>query len=69
MAAPYSMDLRQRVLKAFEASGDADNVAATFGVGRAWVHHLAERQRETGSTASRQQTKFSSRVLAAKKSG
>ena len=39
--APYSMDLRQRVFNAFQASGDAEEVAATFGVSRAWVHRLA----------------------------
>ena len=64
MAAPFSMDLRERVLKAWDASGDADAVAATFGVSRAWVHRLAQRQRETGSIAPRKQTKFRSRVLA-----
>ena len=64
MAAPYSMDLRERVVKAWDASGDADDVAATFGVSRAWVHRLAQRQRETGSLAPRKQTKFRSRVLA-----
>lgn len=64
MAAPYSMDLRERVLKAWEVSGDADEVAATFAVSRAWVHRLAQRQRETGSIAPRQQTKFRARVLA-----
>jgi transposase len=64
MAAPYSMDLRTRVLKAWDASGDADDVAATFGVSRAWVHRLAQRQRETGSIAPRRQTKFRARVLA-----
>jgi transposase len=64
MAAPYSMDLRKRVLKAWNASGDADEVAATFGVSRAWVHRLAQRDRETGSIAPRKQTKFRSRVLA-----
>ena len=63
MAAPYSMDLRERVLKAWNASGDADEIATTFGVSRAWVHRLAQRQRETGSIAPRQQTKFRSRVL------
>ena len=63
MAAPYSMDLRKRVLKAWDASGDADDVAATFGVSRAWVHRLAQRQRETGSIAPRKQTKFRRRVL------
>ena len=62
--APYSMDLRERVAKAFEASGDADDVAATFGVSRAWVHRLTQRRRETGSLAPRRQTKFRSRVLA-----
>jgi transposase len=64
MAAPYSVDLRERVLKAWAASGDADEVAATFSVSRAWVHRLAQRQRETGSIAPRQRTKFRSRVLA-----
>ena len=65
MAAPYSMDLRVRVLKAWDASGDADEVAATFGVSRAWVHRLAQRYRETGSIAPQKQTKFRLRVLAA----
>jgi transposase len=64
MAVAYSMDLRERVFKAWEASGEADDVAATFGVSRAWVHRLAQRQRETGSLAPREQTKFRSRVLA-----
>ena len=61
--APYSMDLRKRVLKAFDTCGDAEDVAATFGVSRAWVHRLAQRHRETGSIAPRQQTKFRTRVL------
>ena len=64
MAAPYSMDLRERVLRAWDVSGDAEEVAATFGVSRAWVHRLAQRHRATGSIAPRQQTKFRSRVLA-----
>lgn len=62
--APYSMDLRKRVFQAWEASGDAEEVAATFGVSRAWVHRLAQRERETGSLAPRRQAKFRSRVLA-----
>ena len=36
--APYSMDLRKRVARAWDASGDAEDIAATFGVSRAWVH-------------------------------
>jgi transposase len=62
--APYSLDLRERVARAWDASGDADDVAATFGVSRAWVHRLIQRRRETGSLAPRKQTKFRSRVLA-----
>jgi transposase len=62
--AAYSMDLRKRVARAWDASGDADEVAATFGVSRAWVHRLIQRRRETGSLAPRRQTKFRSRVLA-----
>jgi transposase len=64
MAAPYSMDLRERVLKAWDTTGNADEVAATFGVSRAWVHRLAQRHRETGSIAPRKPTKFRSRRLA-----
>jgi transposase len=63
MAAPYSMDLRERVFKAWRTTGDADDVAATFGVSRAWVHRLAQHERETGSLAPRKQTKFRARVL------
>lgn len=62
--APYSMDLRRRVVQAWDESGDADDVAATFSVSRAWVHRLVQRRRETGSIAPRQQTTFRGRVLA-----
>ena len=62
--APYSMDLRKRVIKAFDTCGDAEEVATTFGVSRAWVHRLAQRRRDTGSIAPRPQTKFRARVLA-----
>jgi transposase len=64
MMAPYSMDLRERVARAWDVSGDAEEVAATFGVSRAWVHRLIQRRRETGSIAPRKQMKFRSRVLA-----
>lgn len=62
--APYSMDLRERVARAWDTSGDAEEVATTFGVSRSWVHRLVQRRRETGSIAPRQQTKFRARVLA-----
>jgi transposase len=62
--APYSIDLRERVVRAWDTSGDAEEVATTFGVSRAWVHRLVQRRRETGSIAPRQQKKFRARVLA-----
>ena len=62
--APYSMDLRKRVVRAWDAGMDAEGVAAKYEVSRAWVHRLVQRRRETGSIAPRQQTKFRGRVLA-----
>lgn len=62
--APYSMDLRKRVLNAWDAGLDAEAVAARYEVSRAWVHRLVQRRRETGSVAPRKQTKFRHRVLA-----
>ena len=62
--APYSMDLRERVARAWDAGMDAESVAATYDVSRAWVHRLIQRRRETGSLAPRKQTKFRGRALA-----
>lgn len=62
--APYSMDLRKRVAKAWDSGLEADAVAAKYDVSRAWVHRLIQRRRETGSLAPRKQTKFRRRVLA-----
>src|SRR5258708_3420795 len=64
--APYSMDLRKRVARAWDVGGDADTVAAKYDVSRAWVHRLIQRRRETGSLAPRKQTKFRRRVLTAR---
>jgi transposase len=62
--AAYSLDLRQRVLRAWDSGMDAASVAAKYEVSRAWVHRLVQRRRETGSVAPRPQTKFRARVLA-----
>jgi transposase len=62
--AAYSLDLRKRVLRAWDAGMDAESVAAKYEVSRAWVHRLVQRRRETGSIAPRPQTKFRGRVLA-----
>ena len=61
--APYSMDLRKRVARAWDAGLDADAVAAKYDVSRAWVHRLVQRRRETGSLAPRKQTKFRRRTF------
>src|ERR1700682_5504545 len=61
--APYSMDLRKRVARAWDAGMDAESVAAKYDVSRAWVHRLIQRRRGTGSLAPRKQTKFRRRAL------
>jgi transposase len=63
--AAYSMDLRKRVLRAWDADPDAEAVAAKYEVSRAWVHRLVQRWRETGSLAPRKQTRWRTPVLAA----
>ena len=59
----YSLDLRKRVLRAWDRGMGADAVAATYDVSRAWVHRLVQRRRETGSIEPRKQTKFRARAL------
>ena len=61
--APYSLDLRKRVLRAWDSGMDVYSVAAKYEVSRAWVHRLVQRRRETGSITPRKQTKFRRRVL------
>ena len=45
--APYSIDLRKRVLRAWDSGMDAESVATKYEVSRAWVHRLVQRRRET----------------------
>ena len=63
--APYSMDLRTRVIRDWDAGMHADAVAAKYAVSRAWVHRLQQRRRETGSIAPRKQTRWRIPILAA----
>src|SRR5690606_34390271 len=62
--APYSMDLRERVLAAWDRCGDANVVAAQFAVSRAWVHRLVQRRRESGEIGPRKQTRWRTPLLA-----
>ena len=48
----FSMDLRERVIKAYEANeGSMGVLAKRFGVSRDWVKKLVRQKRETGSIA------------------
>ncbi len=51
--APFSMDLRVRVLAACDAGSPTKAVALKFSVSPAWVRRLKQRRRETGETAPR----------------
>ena len=50
----YSMDLRERVVRACdEKVGTRKEIAELFGVSTAWIRRLLQRRRETGSIAPR----------------
>ena len=50
MAAPYSIDLRQRVINAYEArEGSQRQIAQRFEVSESFVKRLIRRYKETGS--------------------
>jgi len=63
--AAYSLDLRKRVVRAYDRGISPDAVATQFEVSPAWVYRLLQRRRETGSIAPRTQTKFRGRALSA----
>jgi transposase len=62
--APYSMDLRSRVLRDSYTGMPSKEVAAKYAMSRAWVDRVKQRRRETGEITLRKQTKFRRRVLA-----
>jgi len=62
--APYSMDLRKRVLEDCDAGSDSKEVAAKFRVSRSWVDRLKQRRRETGEVAPRPQRVFKKQAFA-----
>ena len=62
--APYSMDLRTRVLADCDARLAAKEVAAKFRVSRSWVNRLVQRRRETGEVGPRPQTVFRKQAFA-----
>lgn len=61
--APYSMDLRSRVLRDAEAGVPSKDIAIKYAVSRAWVDRVKQRRREQGEIAPRKQTVFRGRAL------
>jgi transposase len=53
MGAPYSQDLRDRVLAACDRGMKTKQVATVFGVCCSWVRRVKQRRRETGETGPR----------------
>jgi transposase len=62
--APYSMDLRTRVVADWDAGLAAKDLAAKFRVSRSWVNRLVQRRRETGQVGPRPQTVFKRQAFA-----
>jgi transposase len=53
MATPYSQDLRDRVLAAYDRGMPTKQIALMFCVSPAWARGIKQRRRETGQTTSR----------------
>jgi transposase len=53
MATPYSQDLRDRVLAAYDRGVPTQQIAEMFQVSKAWARRIKQRRRETGETAAR----------------
>jgi transposase len=53
MATPYSQDLRDRVLAAYDRGLPTQQIAQTFQVSKAWARRIKQRRRETGETSAR----------------
>ena len=53
MAKPYSQDLRDRVLRAYDDGMKTKPIAMTFHVSPSWARRVKQRHRETGETTHR----------------
>lgn len=53
MAAPYSDDLRQRVLGAYDRGMQTKEIAENFGVSSAWARRVKQRRREHNELSPR----------------
>lgn len=55
MARSYSLDLRTRIVQAYDEGYPVDDLAAQYSVSRSWIYSLIKQRRETGTIAPRQQ--------------
>jgi transposase len=55
MGKPYSQDLRERVIRAFDDGGDAYEMAPLFDVSVSYIYKILARRRTTGETTARSQ--------------
>jgi transposase len=62
--APYSKDLRIRVLADRDAGMASQDVASKLRVSVSWVNRLLQRRRETGEIEPRPQTVFKTQAFA-----
>jgi transposase len=53
MAAPYSDDLRHRILMAYDRGMETKEVAEAFSVSPAWARRVKQRRREEGELTHR----------------
>lgn len=53
MGAPYSQDLRDRVLAAYDRGMKTGRIAEVFAVSKAWARRVKQRRREHGETTPR----------------
>jgi transposase len=53
MAKPYSLDLRERILKDYDSGVPIEDLVLHYEVSRSWIYSLLQQRRETGSIAPR----------------
>lgn len=53
MGAPYSQDLRNRILAAYDRGMKTKQIAELFQVSRAWARRVKQRRRESGEMTPR----------------
>ena len=53
MATPYSQDLRDRVLQAYDRGMKTKQIADVFNISPAWARRVKQRRRESGETSHR----------------